>query len=476
MTAHVPALLVADAEPTVVRFVDEVGRRTGFEVLACADGAGVVASITHRKVEIALVDLHLPGIGGLDVLRLARDADPACQVVLMTERPSVDSAVEAVKLGAADVLAKPLDLSRLERLLGSVRDESVRRHHLLELDNDAARRLEFCGLIGRSPQMQDLFALIRRLAPHVRAALVRGEPGTGKELAARALHTLGPRSHRPFVGVACAGLEPITGEVELFGRAGPGGAGGQPGLFELANGGTVFLEDVAALSMPVQARLLRVLESGEVTRVGSLEEHDVDLHVIASTVRDLRQAVAAGRFRSDLFYRLAVIELPLPPLRDRREDIPYLTAAFVRECAAALAKPIKGVTAAAESLLLSAAWDGNVRELRTVVERACLLAEGELVTEREIAQSMPAPGGTLLTGASDDQREGDGGDQLLATVERAHILRALQRSGGNKKAAARMLGVSRRALYRRLERLDLGATITRRPRRVVHAFERHAGA
>jgi DNA-binding NtrC family response regulator len=330
-------------------------------------------------------------------------------------------------------------------------------------------------MIGRGPVMQDLFGMIRRLAPHVRTALVTGETGTGKELVARALHRMGPRKDKRFVAVNCSAVVETLFESELFGHvrgAFTGATDNKPGLFELADGGTLFLDEIGELPMTVQAKLLRVLELGEVHRVGSLEPRRVNVHVVAATNRDLRKEVAEGRFRSDLYYRLNVVEVKLPALRDRREDISYLTAAFVRETAERLLKPIVGLTSGAERVLGMAPWDGNVRELRNVVERACILADGDFITERELAVSMPTalytPAPMTSAEVRDTSEAGVSGD-LLVTVEREHIQRALVRSHGNKKAAARMLGLSRRALYRRLERLDLGDTIMRRRETVLES-------
>ncbi len=386
----------------------------------------------------------------------------------MTGFASVDTAVEAIKLGAMDYLSKPLDFGRLGQLLASVREEIERRRTLMSLESDLARRLEFCGMIGRGPLMQDLFGLIRRLAPHVRTALISGETGTGKELVARALHKIGPRRERRFVTVNCSAVVETLFESELFGHvrgAFTGATENKPGLFEAADSGTLFLDEIGELPLSVQAKLLRVLELGEVHRVGSLEPRRVNVHVIAATNRDLRTEVAAGRFRSDLYYRLNIVELRLPRLRDRREDIPYLTAAFVRDTSERLQKPLLGVTPGAERVLAAAQWEGNVRELRNVIERACMLTDGEVITERELATSMPGvptgqPGGGVGVGGAGTAPPADAA--LLSDVEREHIQRALVRAGGNKKAAAAMLGLSRRALYRRLERLDLAVTITRR--------------
>jgi DNA-binding NtrC family response regulator len=466
MTGQRPLLVIVDDEQGILEVVSRFAGRAGFEVVACGRGSEAIGLVQSRRPDLVMVDLRMPDVGGLDILRAIRDIDSHCQTLLMTGYASVDTAVEAIKLGALDYLSKPLDFGRLDHLLTGVREEIERRRSVLSMEGDLARRLEFCGMIGRGPRMQELFALIRRLAPHVRLALVTGETGTGKELVARALHRLGPRHDRRFVSVNCsAGGDPLF-ESELFGHVRGAFAEAvdhKPGLFEAADGGTLFLDEIGELPAPLQAKLLRVLELGEVHRVGALEPRRVNAHVIAATNRNLRAEVAAGRFRSDLYYRLNIVEVKLPPLRDRREDIPYLTAAFVREIAERLQKTLPGLTAGAEGLLTAATWEGNVRELRNVIERACILADGEFITERELAMCMPQPGGLPepdihMAMAPSPKAHAD----LLSDVERDHIQRALVRTGGNKKAAAKLLGLSRRALYRRLERLDLSDTISRR--------------
>jgi two-component system response regulator HydG len=459
--------LVVDDEPGVLSLLRRFGERVGYEVVTCGSGQEALDCLRVRRADAALVDLHMPDVNGLEVLKAIREADPGCHAILMTGYASIDSAVEAVKSGAMDYLSKPIDLHRLEALLGIVRREVEQRQHILDSEADLARRLEFCGMIGRSPAMQELFDLIRRLAPHLRTALISGETGTGKELVARALHQIGPRSEQPFVAINCSAVVESTFETELFGYvagAFPNAGEGRTGLLESADGGTVFLDEVSNLPLAAQARLLRVLEFGEVHRVGAVEEQQIDVQIVAATNRDLRAEVAAGRFRGDLYYRLNVVELALPPLRERREDIPYLTSAFVREFAARLGKNVRGLTTAAEALLVSAPWEGNVRELRNVLERACLLVDGDFITERQVTAAMPPQIARIHRPAAIAPMEDR---DLLSTVEREHILRALQRTGGNKKAAARMLGVSRRALYRRLERLELGETISRRKGRDI---------
>ena len=467
MNGQKPLVMVIDDEQGILDVVGRFAQRAGFEAVTCASGRDAIAQLQLRRADLVLVDLRMPDVGGLDVLRAIREIDPRCQAVLMTGYASVDTAVEAIKLGAMDYLSKPLDFPRLEQLLAHVRDDIERRRNLLAAESDMARRLEFAGMIGRGPVMQELFGMIRRLAPHVRTALITGETGTGKELVARALHRTGPRKDRRFVTVNCSAVVETLFESELFGHvrgAFTGATDHKPGLFEMADTGTLFLDEIGELPLTVQAKLLRVLELGEVHRVGSLEPRKVSVHVIAATNRDLRAEVEAGRFRSDLFYRLNIVEVKLPPLRDRREDIPYLTAAFVRETAERLQKPLAGLTPGAERLLGAARWDGNVRELRNVLERACILADGDFITEKELAISMPpvAYSGVRVLTHTAAPHQGSAEDDLLVNVEREHIQRALLRARGNKKAAARMLGLSRRALYRRLERLDLGDTISRR--------------
>jgi two-component system response regulator HydG len=456
MSTRRPRLLVVDDDRAILTLIGTVALAEGFDVATTVDGFDAMAQLRHRPADLVLVDLQMPGITGLDVLRAIREICPRSRVVLMSGYATIDSAVEAVKLGATDFFTKPFDLQRLRQLLASVHEDSARRRDLLAMEGDVAQHLEFCGMVGRGAVMHDVFGLIRRLAPHARTALITGETGTGKELAARALHALGPRSSRKLVTVNCSAVVETLFESELFGHvrgAFTGANENKEGLFELADGATLLLDEVGELPLPVQAKLLRVLENGEVQRVGSLEWRHVDVRLIAVTNRDLRAEVAAGRFRSDLFYRLNVAEIRLPPLRERREDIPYLTASFVRLFSDRFRRPITGLSPGAEQVLASAAWDGNVRQLRNVLERACMLAEGELITERDLAGVMEAPAPPFPAAAS--TRAVLTGPVPLAEIERDHIMRTLEQVRGNKAVAARLLGISRRAFYRQLERHGL---------------------
>jgi len=460
-----PTLLVVDDEPAILRIVERLAAKIGFDVVCSACGGDAMRELAKRPADLAMVDLHMPDANGLDLLRQIRAAVPACEVILMTGFAAVDSAVEAIKLGAREYLTKPFDLDRLRSVLTDIRDEILRRAHLMELESAVARQLEFCGMLGRTPAMQDVFSLIQRLAPHAKVVLITGETGTGKELAARAFHQAGPRRAKPFVTVNCSAVVDTLFESELFGHARgafTGAVDSKAGVFETADGGTLFLDEVGELPLSVQPKLLRAIENGEVQRVGSLQPRRVDVTLITATNRDLRGEVAAGRFRGDLFYRLNVVEVQLPPLRDRREDIPYLTGAFVRECAQRMRKPITGLTAAAERMLLTATWEGNVRELRNTVERACMLAEGTLVSERELGGAFGAPPPSYPRPHIATPTTDNGQPAPLEDVEREHILDVLRQVSGNRMAAARLLGISRRALYRRLERHNIGDEVPSR--------------
>jgi DNA-binding NtrC family response regulator len=464
MTAH-PTLLVVDDEPGILKLVERFARKEGFEVLVRNSGSETLRQLHDLKADVAMVDLRMPEVGGLDVLKAIREADPGCQVILMTGEASIETAIEAIKLGAMDYVSKPLDFDRIGQWLRSVRSDRDRRRAVLTTEREVAQQLQFCGMIGRSPVMQELFGLIRRFAPHVRTALIMGETGTGKELVALALHQTGPRSTRKFVTINCSAVVETLFESELFGHmrgAFTGATDNKPGVFELAEGGTLFLDEVGELPLAAQAKLLRTLETGEVQRVGGLETRRVDVRVVAATNRDLVAEVAAGRFRSDLYYRLNIVELRLSPLRERKEDIPYLTAAFVREFSKQFHKSILGPTPAAERLLMTARWSGNVRELRNVIERVCILCDGNFFSERELlpmlspsSRETAAADTVLERQAALVERADSVNRPLLALAERDHIRKVLQSTGNNKKVAAEMLGLSRRALYRRLERLGL---------------------
>jgi two-component system response regulator HydG len=461
-------LLAIDDEPDVLTIVDQFAQRFGFKVVSRTDARAALAELRGLKPDAVIVDLMMPDINGLDVLRAIRDIDPTCQIILMTGQSSVDTAIEAVKLGALDCISKPFDLQRLDGLLTGVCKSIERRERLLQADAEVAKRFAFCGMIGRSPAMQELFDAVRRFAPHVRTLLVTGETGTGKELVAHALHRLGGRPDRRFVTVNCSAVVEALFESELFGHqrgAFTGATDTKVGLFEHADKGTLFLDEIGELPLTIQAKLLRAVECGEVQRVGSLEAKHVDVTVIAATNRDLRADAANGRFRSDLYYRLSVMEIRLVPLRERREDIPDLCAVFLREVTDRLKRPLIGMTAAAERTLLHAPWPGNVRELRNVIERACLLSDGKKLSERDVLAAMPpsidTPTLPGLTESALAARASTWDPAFLTNAQRMQVEHALREANGSKAAAARLLGISRRSIYRWLKRLDLSQATAR---------------
>jgi len=403
-------------------------------------------------MDLVLLDLHMPRVNGLDVLRAVRAGGSSSQIALMSGAASVEDAVEAIKLGATEYFSKPLDIARVRALLERMRRQYEDRNSVFDSDAALAERLEVCGMIGRSPAMRELFSVISRLAPHARTVLVTGETGTGKELVARALHQLGPRKSKKLITVNCSAVVETLFESELFGHvrgAFTGAIADKAGVFEAANGGTVFMDEVGELPAGAQAKLLRTLENGEIQRVGSVELKRVDVRIVTATNRRLEVEIAAGRFRSDLYYRLNVVEIAVPPLRERSEDIPYLTAAFVRRFAKEFSKPITGLTEAAEERLVQWPWPGNVRELRNVIERACLLCEGHLLTEGDLARSLSERPATAPAPVDDEPPS----PPPTAAVVQA----ALDGTGGNKSLAARRLGISRRALYRLIDKYAAAA-------------------
>jgi two-component system response regulator HydG len=454
-----PTLLVIDDDEDVRMMVNSAASALGFRVVRHADDRSPLDAMAAIRPDAVLIDVRRSERASL--MREMHAADPRCAVIMTTANATVDAAISAIRDGALDYLTKPFEIDRLREVLVTVRKQVERRETFLRIDADVAKQFEFYGMVGRSPAMQELFDAIRRLAPHIRTVLVTGETGTGKELVAKALHKLGPRRDRRLITLNCSAVVETLFESELFGHvrgAFTGATDTKVGLFEHADAGTIFLDEVGELPLSLQPKLLRAVEYGEVQRVGSLDTRRADVCVIAATNRDLLSEVADGRFRSDLYYRLGILELYLVPLRDRREDIPYLAAVFIRECTERLKRPIIGITAAAERVLQTAPWPGNIRQLRHVIERACLMTDGRMLTERELESAISSGMGLgtsprATTAARTAMPKPD--SARLSTAQRDQIARVLADVGGNKTAAANQLGISRRSLYRWIERLDI---------------------
>ncbi len=457
-----PLLLVVDDEQPVLQMLERLGERLGYDVVTCDGGHAALRAMQERPADLALVDLRMPDVSGMDVLRQVRSEAPSCAVVIMTAYGAIDSAVEAMKLGAREYITKPFDFPQLRQLLTDVREEIAHRH--LTAAAGPARpgtAVDLRDILGDTPIMTEVSDLVRSLAPSARVVLLTGERGTGKELVARALHEGSPRRERPFVTINCSALVDTWFDRELFGHekgAFSGADEAKPGLFEAAHGGTVFLDDVAELPLSVQATLQQTLDSGEIRRVGAQRGRPFDVAIVAATQRDLRADVAAGRFRADLYYRLSVVGIVLPPLRERRDDIPMLATAFLHECAAGRGKLLTGFSEPAMAVLREGRWAGNVRELHACVERACANAGDAVVTLEDVLASLQedAPSPAVRAGGLHVVRCGSA-RQPLEDVEKQHILSVLRDVRGNRVAAARVLGISRRALYRRLARHQIGA-------------------
>jgi DNA-binding NtrC family response regulator len=370
-------------------------------------------------------------------------ADPGAEVILMTAHYSTDSAVDAIQKGACDYLTKPLSIEKLRRRIALLLSEAEERRRTYELDHELLNACQFEGIVGRSPLMLDVFARIRRVAPHFQNVLVTGPTGTGKELVARALHRLSPVASGPFAICNCSAIVETLVESELFGYvrgAFTGANQDKVGVFEFANGGIVFLDEIGELPLASQGKLLRVLQNSEIQRIGSPVLRTVDVRVIAATNRNLRSLVAEGKFREDLYYRLAMAEIPLPRLMDRREDMPLLQRHFLEKFAAQYNKPVTGITRRAQNRMATYTWPGNVRELENTIGNACMMADGPVIDIND----LPEPVRGLATAAQDDNLA------PLHEMQRRHVIRVLEHVGGNKSQAAEILGISRATVYQLL--------------------------
>jgi len=399
--------------------------------------------VRKEHPHLVLVDLMMPGMSGMEVLERIVEFDPGIEVVLLTGQYSTESAVEAIQKGAADYLTKPVDVDKLQQRVESLLLEVRRGQRCLQLEHELLNNSQFAAMVGHSAVMLEVFHRIRRVAPHFRTVLLTGETGVGKELAAQALHKLSPVSSGPFVTCNCSAVVETLAESELFGHvkgAFTGAVQDRVGVFEAANGGTVLLDEVGELSLPLQAKLLRVLQNQEIQRVGSPAIRRVDIRVIAATHRDLQSMVKDQRFREDLFYRLSMVQIKLPSLAQRKEDLPLLERYFIKRFAEQYGKPVRGITRRAQALLARHSWPGNVRELENVLGNACMMTESETIDVRDLPEYV-----------RDRQPSEAQDEKILATleqVERSHALRILESVGGNKVRAAELLGVSRTKLYR----------------------------
>lgn len=442
-----PSVLVVDDEPDMCDLIRDFLSREGYEVETVTGGAQALERLRRRYFDVVVTDLRMPEMDGMALLSEAKGIDPDVLVILITAFGSIDLAIEAMRAGAFYFVTKPFKMRQLEALVA----KAVEQRRLV-LENRRLKREvkgHFEPLIGQSKAMREIFRIIDLIADSPSNVLITGDSGTGKEVIARAIHYRSRRADGPFIPVNCSAIPEGLLESELFGHvkgAFTGAYATRRGLFVEASGGTLFLDEIGDMSLALQAKLLRVLQDREVRPVGSNRSYQVDVRVIAATNKDLRAAIKAGTFREDLYYRLSVIPIRVPPLSERREDIPLLVSHFLQKCATVQGRPPKRITPRAMAVLQARPWEGNVRELENIVERLVVLTPSDVIDVEDLPFALPpetkepllfSPTGDLPT---------------LEEVERRYVLQVLEHTGGNKERAARILGINRRTLYRMQER------------------------
>ena len=439
-------LLAIDDDPRSLALIAATVEQDGLEVRTCDDPERALDIVRERLPRVVICDLVMPKLNGMQVLHEIIAIDPTIEVILLTGHYSAETAVEAIREGAFDYLTKPVDPDRLRARVDELVAEGRRVQRAARLDDELVETHQFHGMIGRSPAMIEVAGRIRRIAPHYRTVLLTGATGTGKELAARAIHNFSPVAKGPFAVCNCAALPEALIESELFGYARgafTGATQDKPGLFEHANNGTLLLDEVGDMPPSAQAKLLRAVQHQELQRLGSPVPKKINVRVIAATHRDLRGMAADGKFRDDLLYRLAMVELHLPPLSERREDLPLLIRHFVSLFSGQYQKKLSGLTRRAEAVLLHHAWPGNIRELEGAIGSAAMLTERPLIDIGD----LPPQFQVQRPGAPRDHSR----EEVLLSLEEAqrrHALRVIQELAGDKVAAAQVLGVSRATLYR----------------------------
>jgi DNA-binding NtrC family response regulator len=446
-----PVVLVVDDEPGVRASVKMI-LEPEWEVVEAPEGRAALDTVRTRDVDVCVLDVRLPGMEGIEVLERLKRLDGGLEVVLVTAVKTVRTAVAAMKLGACDYLTKPFGAEGLRRAIRSAQERRARRREGRRRRDEPARAEALDELVGGSPAMQGVYALIRHVATTPATVLVTGESGTGKELIARAIHRQSARRERPFVAVNCGALPGELVESELFGHergAFTGAHARKLGKFEIAHTGTLFLDEIGTLHLDLQPKLLRAIQERAIERVGGARPIPVDVRFIAATNMDLRRAVDGRRFRQDLFYRLNVVPIAVPALRDRREDVPALARHFLGKYASLFRRPVTEIATAALDLLRQYHWPGNVRELENVIERAVALATETVIQPGDLPPDVALPGGASVWAEPGSLRE------ARREFERQQILRAIDRAGGNLSEAARRLGLHRNTLWTKATRLGL---------------------
>jgi DNA-binding NtrC family response regulator len=444
-TSAVDLLVVDDDEEFRETLVNRFSRQN-FQVQAAASGEEALNFAARRNYDVAIFDMMMPGMSGLELLKQFKATHPDCEVILLTGQGTIETAVEAMKQGAYDYLQKPFPLKDLEAVALKAVDRRRLRKENVQLKAMLERTQPVGEMVGQSAAMQEVYRLIQRAGPSEKAILIQGESGTGKELVARALHRHGKRADKPMVVINCAALPETLLESELFGHekgSFTGAIGAKPGLFEVADGGTLFVDEIGELPGPLQAKLLRVLEDGSLRRIGSVQERRVNVRLLAATNRNLAKEVAANRFREDLYYRINVMSLELPPLRERTGDVPLLVRHFLGTT--------WEIAPEAVEALERYSWPGNVRQLINALERAKILCDSETIGLKDLPREVLAPSDAQPAGDDDFVAATDD----LAAIQRSKVVAVLRREAGNKSKAARALGIDRRKLYRLLEKYTI---------------------
>ena len=443
-------ILVVDDEEIVLRSCVRILGGGDYAVDTAADGAEALRKIDAAPYDVVVLDIMMPKLDGIEVLQRIKEAHPDLEVVMVTGLSQIDTAVRAMKLGAFDYLPKPFDPDELRLVV----DRALERRRLLQenlnLRTEMGAKYRFENIVGASPRMQDMFRLIARCAPTNSTVLLIGESGTGKELAARAIHYNSLRKEKPFVAVDCTSLSENLLESELFGHvkgAFTGAVSSKRGLFEVANGGTLFLDEIANLSLTIQAKLLRVIQEREFKAVGDTRTQSADIRLIAATNKDLRAMVAAGSFRDDLYYRINIFPIQIPPLRERREDIAPLAVHFLRRFSGEVGKEVTEISDGAMAVLLNHAWPGNVRELENTMHRAVILATDKVVRRAHlvnlVAPEPLAPAEVPRTGEDLKRIKKAAREKSVEHIEKAFVLEALKRNGWNVTRSAEETGMQR---------------------------------
>jgi len=452
-------ILIIDDEETLSYFLKESLSEEGYEVLLARTGGEGLKLLDEKEVDLVLLDLKLPDIEGSEVLKEIKASGGEMPVMMLTGYGTIDSAVEAMKLGAYDYIEKPPDLTALKLIVARALESWALRQEIRRLRTQEEQELTW--IVGQSPEMKSIARLVERIALSKVTVLIQGESGTGKEVIARAIHRQSERRDKRFVAINCAAIPEALLESELFGYE----AGAftdakrqKKGIFEMADGGTLFLDEISGMRLEMQAKLLRVLEWENLRRLGGTKDIEVDLRIIAATNRDIKGLIEEGGFREDLFYRLSVVVIDVPPLRERVQDIDLFVAAFVAEFSESMGKGVRGISEEAMRLLRGYGWPGNARELRNVIERAVILGEGEEIEPRhlpaEIVERQRIPRLVPSLEVSLDE-EGIDLKRTVAEFEKRMMEEALRKTGGNQSQAARLLGISRDILRYSLQKYDL---------------------